>query len=377
MEILVAGDYVPRNRINPLVKDGNYEEIFGNVQGIVKSADYSIINFESPVTEEGDKPISKSGPNLQCTAKAVDAIKYAGFDCATLANNHIRDFGSDAVNRTIKLLKDNGLDSVGAGKNIKEAAKTLYKDINGERLAIINCAEHEFSIASEEMAGANPLNPIQQYYAIREAKEKADCVLVIIHGGHELHQLPSPRMQEIYRFFIDAGADAVVNGHQHCFSGYEVYKEKPIFYGLGNFCMDKSPIRVNQPWNYGYMVKLSFNDGNIVFELIPYEQCGEKPGVFLLKDRTAFDKRISELNKIIVSNEALKKATDDYYKSTEKKFIVAHEPYSNIWLKKLFSLHLLPSFMSKKRMLNILNFIECESQRDRQIIAIKHKLNIE
>lgn len=377
MKIIITGDYVPRNRINPLVKDGNYEEIFGNVQGIVKSADYSIINFESPVTEEGDKPISKSGPNLQCTAKAVDAIKYAGFDCATLANNHIRDFGSDAVNRTIKLLKDNGLDSVGAGKNIKEAAKTLYKDINGERLAIINCAEHEFSIASEEMAGANPLNPIQQYYAIREAKEKADCVLVIIHGGHELHQLPSPRMQEIYRFFIDAGADAVVNGHQHCFSGYEVYKEKPIFYGLGNFCMDKSPIRVNQPWNYGYMVKLSFNDGNIVFELIPYEQCGEKPCVRLLKDRKTFDAKISELNKIIVSYDALKKATDDYYKSTEKKFIVAHEPYSNIWLKKLFSLHLLPSFMSKKRMLNILNFIECESQRDRQIIAIKHKLNIE
>ena len=79
------------------------------------------------------------------------------------------------------------------------------------------------------------------------------------------------------------------------------------------------------------------------------------------------------ITKIIVSNEALKKATDDYYKSTEKKFIVAHEPYSNIWLKKLFYLHVLPSFMSKKRMLNISNFIECESQRDRQIIAIKHK----
>lgn len=44
-------------------------------------------------------------------------------------------------------------------------------------------------------------------------------------------------MQEIYRFFVDIGADAVINHHQHCYSGYEVYKEKPIFYGLGNFCI--------------------------------------------------------------------------------------------------------------------------------------------
>lgn len=377
MNILIAGDYVPRNRLAPLVESGRYENLFGEIRELVCSAEYSIINFESPIVEDGDKPISKAGPNLRCKAKAVDAIKYAGFNCATLANNHIRDYGSDAVNRTVRLLQEKGLDSVGAGKNLQDASKVLYREIRGVKLAIINCCEHEFSIATDNRAGANPLNCIQQFYKIQEAHEKADFVLVIVHGGHELHQLPSPRMQETYRFFIDAGADAVINGHQHCFSGYEVYKGKPIFYGLGNFCMDKSPIRVNDPWNYGYMVKLSFNDGNIGFDIIPYEQCGEKPGVFLLKDRTAFDKRISELNKIIVSNEALKKATDDYYKSTEKKFIVAHEPYSNIWLKKLFSLHLLPSFMSKKRMLNILNFIECESQRDRQIIAIKHKLNIE
>lgn len=377
MKVLVAGDYVPRNRIAPLVKEGNYEAFFGDVRDVIKSVDYSIVNFESPIVEDGDKPIDKCGPNLKCTSNAVEPLKYAGFNCVTLANNHIRDYGDDAVNRTIKILQENGLDSIGAGKNIQEASKTLYKVLNGERLAIINCAEHEFSIASEEMAGANPLNPIQQYYAIQEAKEKADYVLLIVHGGHELHQLPSPRMQETYRFFIDIGADAVINGHQHCFSGYEIYKEKPIFYGLGNFCMDKSSIRVNEPWNYGYMVKLSLNDGNIEFKIVPYEQCGEKPCVCLLKDRKPFDAKINELNNIIASTEALKNTTDDYYRLTENKFIVAHEPYSNVLFKKLFYLHVLPSLISKKHLLNILNFIECESQRDRHIAAIKHKLKIE
>ena len=84
----------------------------------------------------------------------------------------------------------------------------------------------------------NPLLPIQQFYKIQEAKENADYVLVIVHGGIEHYQLPTSRMIETYRFFIDAGADAVVNHHQHCYSGYERYKSKPIIYGLGNLLFD-------------------------------------------------------------------------------------------------------------------------------------------
>jgi poly-gamma-glutamate synthesis protein (capsule biosynthesis protein) len=121
---------------------------------------------------------------------------------------------------------------VGGGTNLQEASKILYKKIDEKVLALINCCENEFSIATEVTAGSNPLNPIQQYYAIQEAKSKADYVLVIVHGGHELWQLPSPRMQETYRFFIDAGADAVVNHHQHCYSGYEIYKKKPYILNL-------------------------------------------------------------------------------------------------------------------------------------------------
>lgn len=58
-----------------------------------------------------------------------------------------------------------------------------------------------------------------------------------MHGGHEHYQLPSLRMQETYRFFIDAGADVVVNHHQHCFSGYEIYNNKYIFMGWVIFAL--------------------------------------------------------------------------------------------------------------------------------------------
>lgn len=188
------------------------------------------------------------------------------------------------------------------------ASQILYKSINDKTLAVINCCEHEFSIASDEHGGSNPLNPIQQYNAIIEARKHADYVLVIVHGGHEMWQLPSPRMVEIYHFFIDAGADAVVNHHQHCFSGYETYKSKPIFYGLGNFCFENKGFYEGL-WEYGYMVNIHFC-ANIEYELIPYEQCKNRPAVVLRKDRSAFEKEVRLLNEIIADKKRLKDETE-------------------------------------------------------------------
>lgn len=102
----------------------------------------------------------------------------------------------------------------------------------------------------------------------------------LYHGGKEHYQLPTPRMQKDYRFFVDAGADVVINHHQHCYSGYEQYNDKYIFYGLGNFCFE-STLR-NSIWNEGYMLKLKFED-IISFELIPYVQCDDKAGVFIMQ----------------------------------------------------------------------------------------------
>ena len=136
---------------------------------------------------------------------SVAAIRYAGFNCCTLANNHILDQGKQCCLDTIEVLCNSSIDTVGAGKNATEAERVLYKDLCGETLAIINCCEHEFSIADETSAGANPLNPIRQYYIIQEARKKADYIIVIIHGGHEHFQLPTIRMQDTYRFFIDVG----------------------------------------------------------------------------------------------------------------------------------------------------------------------------
>lgn len=364
MNVLIAGDFCPQARVKKLCEEGKYAEVLGDAREIVEKADFSIVNLECPITRGGEQPIEKKGPNLMCSEKGIEAIKWAGFDCCTLANNHFLDYGAKGTGNTLETCKKHGLVTVGGGMNLEEASQTLYQKIGGKTLAVINCCEHEFSIASATTAGANPLNPIQQYYAIKEARTKADYVLVIVHGGHEHWQLPSLRMQETYRFFIDAGANAVVNHHQHCFSGYEIYKEKPIFYGLGNFCFDAPKVK-SGIWNEGYLLQLQLSD-SVSFCIYPYLQCQKEPCIKLLEP-TAYDKRIEELNGIIANPELLHKHQDKYYRQGATKYKEMFEPLSNRFFRALQKRGWLPSLISKRRQLLAQDYIQCESHRDRLI----------
>jgi hypothetical protein len=378
MKVLIAGDFAPRYRLAESVDSGDFQDIFPDgVRKIVKSADFSLVNLESPITETGFRPIPKCGPNLHCSPKAVDAIKYAGFTGVTLANNHIMDYGAEGLHKTLECCKAVGFDVVGVGDNLSDAASILYLEKGGTKLAVINCCEHEFSIATDTEPGANPLNPIRQFHQIREAKANADYVMIIVHGGHEHFHLPSPRMQETYRFFIEAGADAVVNHHQHCYSGYEVYNGKPIFYGLGNFCFDDKALR-NSTWNEGYMLSLDFSETSVDFLLHPYSQCNDTVSVNLLtdKEKAVFEKHLNELNEIIRNEALLKDKVQEYYTECSRWELAILEPYRGRVFNKLHSLGFLPSLIKGKKMSAILNHIDCESHRDKLIDALIKKINV-
>lgn len=370
MRILVAGDFCPQERVSTAFEKNGFSSVLGNVKTIVEQSDYSIVNFECPVCRGDEKPIKKCGPNLKCTEKGIEAIKWAGFKCVTLANNHFLDYGEEGVANTIAASTKNGLDSLGGGMTIQEAEKTLYKRIGPKEIAFINCCEHEYSIATETTAGSNALNPIRQYYAIKEAQEKADYVVVIVHGGHEMCQLPSLRMVETYRFFIDAGADVVINHHQHCYSGYEVYKDKPIFYGLGNFCFDEKESGYDGVWNYGYMLELEM-DENVKYRLFPYKQCLESPTINMLH-QNSFDDNLKRLNSIIANEELLKIEIAKYYESSTKDVWSALNPFPYRYLQALQSRGLLPFWKPSKWLLKLQNYILCESHRDKMDYFFNH-----
>ena len=371
MKILVTGDFCPRARVAKDFAQGDHNAI-KSLKPFFAKADYSIVNLECPITRGGEKPIVKNGPHLYADTHALEALKEIGADCVTLANNHFRDFGDEGVLNTLSELSAYGIDYVGGGANFSDAAAVLYKKIGGETLAIVNCCEHEFSIASDQHCGSNPLNPIQQYYTIQKAKHQADYVIVIVHGGVEHYQLPTPRMQETYRFFIDVGADAVINHHQHCYSGYEIYQGMPIFYGLGNFCFDNVYKR-NSIWNEGYVVELTLARKEIRYQLIPYHQCDAEAKVILLnndEEKQAFDRHIMGLNAIIDNQDELVSKYEELMRNTQMKFRAYIEPYKSKLMRFLFRKHLLPSFMRGKYVF-INNVVQCESHRERLLNAIR------
>jgi len=366
IKILITGDFCPINRIQGLIDTSDYSKIFTDFLTVMKDSDISVTNLECPLIENGKK-IEKSGPNLKASKNSIEALAYAGFDLVTLANNHIMDYGDEGLFSTIDSCKKSKIDTVGVGINFNEAKKPFYKIVNNSKIAFVNFCENEWSTTTGNHPGANPLNPISNFNQIKEAKLNADYVFVIIHGGHEHYQLPSPRMQETYRFFIDAGADAVIGHHTHCYSGYEMYNEKPIFYSLGNFVFDW-PKKRNSIWNKGYAVQFTIDNGVINFTIHPYTQAEQEQniGVKLMNgsDKKAFVAEISQLNNQISNSKIIEEKFNNYANNHQRQYYSYLEPYSNRYLVALYNRKLLSSFISKSKKKLLLNVIRCEAHRD-------------
>jgi len=365
MNILIAGDYCPNERLAPLIEKENYSFVFGQILPLLSKVDFSIVNFECPVVAANIKPILKQGPNLSCSYKAVEALKWAGFNCVTLANNHFNDYGGEGCVTTFETLQSAGIDYVGGGRTLEEAQRIYYTTINDKILAVVNFCEHEFSIATRKVAGSAPLDLIDNYGQIKEARLNADYVVVIVHGGHEYYQLPSPRMKKTYHWFIELGADIVINHHQHCYSGFEIYKGKPIFYGLGNFCFDGNRCG-KDIWNEGYIVSLILDEDRIDYTLIPYTQCSDNPKIELMEEekKESFYNNIEKINEVINDDSALEHFFDKWCKEQYSNIKYALTPYTNRFMRALWYRGLLPSFLSTKRLVSLYNKIQCEAHRD-------------
>lgn len=370
MTITIAGDFATTYRgLNAIEREDAFSE---EIVALLKNSDLSIVNLESPVAEGECKPIEKVGPNLRTNRIAIEYLKKSGVDVVTLANNHFFDYGEEGVRQTVESLIDNDIQYVGGGRTEEEKRKVLYAGDDENRVAVLNYCEAEFSVRNG--GGSNHIDPICVYHDIQEAKSKASFVLVITHGGHEGYNLPSPRMQELYRFFIDAGANIVVNHHQHCYSGCEDYHSGKIFYGLGNFFFDE-PMDADSLWTEGFLLKLELEDNRLADSiLLPYVQCTKEKAVVRLLNKDElqeFNDSIDSLNSIIADNNLLEKMFAEYAKSKKENYRIIFAPYNNRYMKALCKRGFLPSFFTNSRRLCALNDIQCEAHRDLLIKSLK------
>lgn len=365
MRINIFGDFVPIFRGVEAIANG--VAISPEILKDIRNCDYNIVNLEAPVVDNPDtaKPIFKSGPNLHGSKETIRYLQQSGFQMVTLANNHFYDYGNTGVVDTLAACKQYGIYTVGGGRNIEDASQPQIVEIKGLKIGIVNICEHEFSIANAKHGGANPIDPVANFYQIEALKPSVDRIILIIHCGTEHYHLPSLKTKRLCHYYADLGADAIVCHHAHQYSGYEVYKDTPIFYGLGNFYFDKGK-KEYSGWNEGYYVTLEINDSGTAFSMHPYTQCYDEPVVSKMSEKgtSEFQTNVKHLNAVIANDEQLETEFQNWADGHYRYYLSSTFTCVSRLLKGLYRHHLLPPMTSRKQEVALYNHIICESHRD-------------
>lgn len=362
MIILIAGDlFVSDQFYNANIIDKSVQDLFSK-------ADYRIVNLEAPITEDNPKnKIIKSGPHLRMSSDTImPYLHQLKIDAVTMANNHILDYGYKGVKDTFKELVDHKIKYIGAGNDLTEARKPLSLHKDGMKIAILNFCENEWSIAEDDSPGANPMDIIDNTNQIKEAKASHDKVIVIVHGGHEYYNLPSPRMQKQYRFYADQGADIVVGHHTHCISGNEVYNGVPIYYSLGNFLFTKN--NPNEEWYTGLVLEVDVTSDRIECQTHPVRQEKESFNLSLLEgeEKKEVFEQIENYGSIISNEDMLEWKWNEFIDRQSRMYLNYWSPLSyvkNRYLNAAFR-KLIGNMLNKKGASLFLNLVRCEAHRD-------------
>lgn len=208
----------------------------------LSNADITVINNEFPFSTRGTQAPDKQF-TFRVDPKYVNVLTDMGVDIVTLANNHVLDFGPDALQDTFDTLDQAGIEYMGAGNDLSRAEALITKQAGGKTYGFL-AASRVIPVVSWDIQNASPgvfttYDPTRLLAAIRNAKETCDFLTVYVHWGIEREEYPQDYQVTMAKQYIDAGADLVIGSHPHVLQGISYYKEKPIFYSLGNFIFNR------------------------------------------------------------------------------------------------------------------------------------------
>lgn len=254
MNVLFCGDFCSTPSPSLITVSDELKEL-------ISSADLRVCNFEVPVKSEG-KAIDKIPPILSQSVESPDFLESLGFNVISLANNHMFDYGKEGFYQTRDSFSK-VVEVLGAG-TFEEAYKVHVVECNGIKIGFLAVVFACSGVLNEEAErgdlGCAMINHLKVNHLIVDAKKKVDFLFVYPHDGIEYVGIPLPEVRARYRDFIDWGADGVIAHHPHVPQGWEVYKQKPIFYSLGNFFFNSKQTpdykAKTDYWYNGLLVKM-------------------------------------------------------------------------------------------------------------------------
>lgn len=245
---------------------------FGPIEETLSSADLTMVNLESAITERGtpetkELEVESERYWFRTTPDALDVLAAAGVDVVTMANNHGADYGPIGLEDTLAAIRAGPISVVGIGRD-RRAAFTPYRvSIHDTDFAFLGADASMREGTSDVwaagrrnpgLAAAHSPRPRALLAAVRAADRRDDVVIVYMHWGVEHMGCPSPQQRTMAQALADAGADVIVGSHAHALQGSGWLGSTYVDYGLGNLVWYQD----NEPETG--VLQLTFRDGQVV-----------------------------------------------------------------------------------------------------------------
>lgn len=294
--MIAAGDFCAQGRFS---NGGRlYESVTQELADWIADADISVVNLEGPLRSDA-APLPKSGPPIALDPESPAILRELDFAVATLANNHIMDYGADGLKLTRERCREAGLWMCGAGADEAEAMAPVELEMPGDiRLSLFSFCEREFGAAGPSSPGSAWIGHPDALKMVADAARRGDVVVVMAHGGVEEIPLPPVQRQMQLRAFIDAGAAIVVGHHPHVPQGWEMYGGGIILHSLGNFLFDY-PQGLRYPkTEWGLLAKIRFAGREVAaVELAAIEMAADR-SIRIIQDEKRLKATVDYLHAI-------------------------------------------------------------------------------
>ncbi len=247
VDLLLVGDCMLGRLVNEVLESAPPEYPWGNTLPILHSANWRLCNLECVISDRGT-PWSAypKAFHFRSAAKNIAVLTTAQINAVSLANNHVLDYGYDALIEMLEILDRAGIVHSGAGLNSVEASRLATSEVSGRKIGLLAFTDNEPEWeATADRPGVfyvptdlSDPRAVKLLNKIRESRQAVDSLIVSAHWGSNWGYSP-PREHVVFAHaMIEAGADIIFGHSCHVFRGIELFKGRPILYGAGDFVDD-------------------------------------------------------------------------------------------------------------------------------------------
>lgn len=236
LTLAFGGDVHFAAQLEPLVTEpGSLAEL----KPYLGAADLAMVNLETAITDRGSPEPKKF--HFRTTPEALVRLQESGVDVVTMANNHAVDYGPDGLEDTLAAKQDSPIPIVGVGADDDEAYAPAYLKVRGRTVAVLGGTQipdwtlGHWSATASRGGVASAATSARLAAAVKQARAKADLVVVYLHWGTDYTPCPNALQVRTATALARAGADVVVGAHAHVLQGAGWLGETYVAYGLGNF----------------------------------------------------------------------------------------------------------------------------------------------